>query len=198
MTLAAIVAIAVALLAALYAATRDRIEAQRRASDLAALAVLLPDGYDNDPLADRVAVAAGAALGLRAPGDAYVARRGSTPLGIVLPVVARDGYAGDIALRVGIRHDGTLVGVRVVSHRETPGLGDPIEAARSDWIHRFAGRSLGDPRRDAWTVRRDGGEFDQFAGATITPRAVVRAVARALDYHAARRETLYARPGTPR
>ena len=198
LALATIVAVAVALLAALHAGTRGRIEAQQRAAATAALAVLLPEGYDNDPLADRVAVPAGDALGLRAPGEAHVARRGAAPLGIVLPVVARDGYAGDIALRVGIRYDGTVVGVRVVSHRETLGLGDPIESHRSDWIHGFAGRSRDDPPRERWTVRGDGGEFDQFAGATITPRAVVHALRRALDYHAARRNALYARHGAPR
>jgi electron transport complex protein RnfG len=87
--------------------------------------------------------------------------------------------------------------VRVLAHAETPGLGDPIEERRSDWIRSFEGRSLGDPLPARWTVRRDGGDFDQFTGATITPRAVVQAVRRALEFHAAEHDRLYATPPPP-
>ena len=95
---------------------------------------------------------------------------------------------------LGIDLDGTVTGARVVQHRETPGLGDPIEARRSDWIEGFDGRSLGDPPAPEWTVRKDGGAFDQFTGATITPRAVVSAVRRALVFHERQRDTLYGLP----
>lgn len=195
LALVAFTALATLALAGLDAATRDRVASQARAAELRTLAVLLPDGYDNDPLADRIAIGPEPALGLREPRAAWRARRGGVPLGVVLPVVAPDGYSGDIELRVGIRHDGRIVGVRVVSHRETPGLGDPIEAAKSDWIESFRGRSLGAPPAERWTVRKDGGDFDQFAGATITPRAVVVAVRKALEYHATHRDLLYRERG---
>jgi electron transport complex protein RnfG len=110
----------------------------------------------------------------------------------VFSVVARGGYAGDIELLVGVRADGRVAGVRVVEHHETPGLGDGIEADKSDWIRGFDGRSLGDPPREDWAVRRDGGDFDQFTGATITPRAVVEAVRDTLIYFEDHRDQVFA------
>ena len=192
LALVAFTGLATLALAGFHAATRERIAAEARAAELRTLAVLLPDGYDNDPLADRIAIGPEPALGLRIPREAWRARRGGVPLGVVLPVVAPDGYSGDIEMLVGIGYDGRIVGVRVVSHRETPGLGDPIEAGKSDWIETFRGRSLGAPPPARWTVRKDGGEFDQFAGATITPRAVVVAVRKALAYHEAHRDAVHA------
>jgi len=104
--------------------------------------------------------------------------------------VSADGYSGPIRLLIGLRPDGTLTAVRVLEHRETPGLGDGIEASRSDWIRRFAGLSLGNPPAEEWALHRSGGRFEQFTGATITPRAVVRAVKSTLIYFAAHREDL--------
>jgi len=104
--------------------------------------------------------------------------------------VSADGYSGPIRLLIGIRPDGTLTAVRVLEHRETPGLGDDIEASRSDWIRTFSGLSLGDPPAAEWALRRAGGRFQQFTGATITPRAVVRAVKATLLYFARHREEL--------
>ncbi len=115
-----------------------------------------------------------------------------------IPVVAPDGYSGDIRLLVGILANGELAGVRVLNHRETPGLGDAIETRRSDWIRQFAGLSLDAPPANAWTVRKDGGEFDQFAGATITPRAVIKAVRQALVFFEQNQAILFAdTPATP-
>jgi electron transport complex protein RnfG len=110
----------------------------------------------------------------------------------VLEAVAPDGYSGRIKLLIAIRADGELAGVRVLAHRETPGLGDYIEIAKSEWISGFTGKSLDNPLPDNWKVKKDGGQFDYMAGATITPRAVVRAVRRALDYYAQNRERLFA------
>jgi electron transport complex protein RnfG len=121
----------------------------------------------------------------------YRARRQDRPVAVIMNLVAPDGYNGDIRLLAGIYRDGTISGVRVTAHRETPGLGDPIEHQRSDWILGFDGRSLSDPGPEGWAVRRDGGEFDQFTGATITPRAVVEAVERALEYHRLHADELY-------
>ncbi len=102
--------------------------------------------------------------------------------GIVIPVTATGGYSGDIELLVGINRQQTLTGVRVTKHRETPGLGDFIDERRGDWIHSFTALSLQNPTPPAWLVKKDGGHFDQFTGATITPRAIVKAVREALQY----------------
>ena len=109
----------------------------------------------------------------------------------MLETVAPDGYNGSIRLLVAINLDSTLAGVRVVQHRETPGLGDAIDAQRSDWILGFDGKSLTTPPRKDWKVKRDGGDFDQFTGATITPRAVVKAVKKALLYFQANGHGLF-------
>jgi electron transport complex protein RnfG len=110
----------------------------------------------------------------------------------VLASIAPDGYAGTIKLLVGINYDGSIAGVRVVSHKETPGLGDAIEAERSDWILGFNGHSLREPGEERWKVKKDGGIFDQFSGATITPRAIVAAVHNTLSYYQNNREALFA------
>jgi electron transport complex protein RnfG len=173
------------VLGGLEALTSERIAAAQHRQRLAELATVLPFAlYDNDPLADGILLQAPSWLGTERPLPAWRARRGGKPSALVLHAVARDGYAGPIDLLVGVDTQGRLLGVRVERHRETPGLGDAIEAEKSDWIARFTGKSLTDPPRERWAIARDGGDFDQFAGATITPRAVVRAVKRTLDYAA--------------
>lgn len=173
--------------------TRARIADNEREFLLQTLDVLVdPTRYDNDLLDDTRTVVAPMALGTANPVTVYRARANGEPVALVLTAVAPDGYSGPIHLLVAVNRDGTLAGVRVLSHRETPGLGDGIEANRSDWILAFAGRSLGDPPADGWAVRRDGGEFDQLTGATITPRAVVAAVRRVLEYYEAEQAMLFA------
>lgn len=174
--------VAATLLAGTWALTHGRIaEAEQRAK-LQALEIVLPHSrYDNDPIADAVQVRAPAWLG----GESATvsrARLAGAPSALVLEVVAPDGYAGPIRLLVAVATDGTVLGVRVTAHQETPGLGDDIEAARSGWITRFTGRALGNPPLPGWRVQRDGGDFPQFAGATLTPRAVVAAVRRTLQF----------------
>ena len=105
-------------------------------------------------------------------------------------MIAPDGYAGAIKLLVGIRANGTLAGVRVISHKETPGLGDGIETKRSNWILGFNDTSLDKPDLHGWQVKRDGGQFDQLTGATITPRAIVKAVHQSLVYFKHNKQTL--------
>jgi electron transport complex protein RnfG len=179
-----------ALVALVFEGTQDRIAANIEAATLANLNEILPaERYDNAILEDTVELS-DPLLG----GDdqrVYRARREGKPVAAVFTVVARDGYAGDIHMLVGVQADGEVAGVRVIRHRETPGLGDDIEAARSDWILDFDGRSLGDPPREDWAVRRDGGIFDQFTGATITPRAVVHAVRNTLMYFEDHREQVF-------
>ena len=183
------------LVALTWEGTAERIAQNERDALLRQITTLVPAGeIDNDILADTHAVQAVDALGADTT-TIYTGRRAGQPVAVVLsPVVAPDGYNGPIRLIVGIRADGSLAGVRVLSHKETPGLGDKIDARRSDWITHFAGRSLGDPGPGRWKVKKDGGEFDQFTGATITPRAVVKAVKKTLDWTTAHRAELF---GTP-
>lgn len=179
-----------ALLAGIHELTRERVAAREHAQALARLAAVLPAAlYDNDPLAQTRHLT-DERLG---PGRQRIhsARRDGRVQAVAITATAADGYAGPIHFITGIDRNGRILGVRVLEHGETPGLGDPIETRRSDWIHGFAGRSLGDPPASGWTVRRDGGEFDQFTGATITPRALTRAIARVLEFHRARHAYLY-------
>lgn len=194
LTLAVVGALGLGGLLAMRALTAERIAEQQRAATLRALAVLLPPGFDNDPEADRIAVVAPAWLGSEAPLVVRRARKDDRIEALLLEAVAPDGYNGEIRLLVGVDALGRVIGVRVVEHHETPGLGDPIEIQRGPWITGFDGRSLRDPTTDAWRVRRDGGAFDQLAGATITPRAVVGAVRRALQFVETHGEAL---AGTP-
>jgi electron transport complex protein RnfG len=112
-------------------------------------------------------------------------------VGVILPATARDGYSGDIELLVGVTADGEIAGARVVSHKETPGLGDGIDTKKSPWIMSFDGTSLVSPSQPDWGVKKDGGAFDQFTGATVTPRAVVAAIRRTLEYQALHRDRLF-------
>lgn len=192
--LAIIAAGGVALLASIKLLTAERIAEQERRAALQQLEQVLPgDRYDNDLLTDQVLIPDPVTARSK-PITVYRARRDGRPAAVIMRMTAPDGYNGDIVLLVGIQTDGIISGVRVLSHRETPGLGDPIEIRRSDWIRSFTGRSLGDPPVERWAVKRDGGEFDQFTGATITPRAVTGAVRRALEYYQRYREHLFDAP----
>lgn len=171
--------------------TEERIEANERAALLHSLTEIVPPvAYDNDIVNDVTTFAA-EELDPTGLVTAYRARLNGEPSAVVLTVIAPDGYSGPIKLLVGVYADGRLAGVRVVSHRETPGLGDAIDTRRSDWILGFEGKSLQSPSASEWSVERDGGAFDQFTGATITPRAVVKAVKRTLIYFEAHRDTLF-------
>ncbi|ERI52514.1 electron transporter RnfG [Pseudomonas sp. EGD-AK9] len=176
--------------ALLQQATASRIAAAEREAQVRALGEILPAGsYDNHLLDNRIEVNA-RELGQRSPQSAYLALKDGAPSALILPVTAPDGYSGAIHLLVGIFADGRLAGVRVLGHKETPGLGDKIELAKSQWIRSFDGKSLSNPGAEGWAVKKDRGEFDQFAGATITPRAVVKAVHGALQYFDAHRAQL--------
>lgn len=180
---------------ALLALTHDRTEPVIARSEqmekLALLSQVLPTShYDNDLLASSLNVPPDDLLGTRLPSTLWIARRGSTFSGVILEAIAPDGYSGDISLLIGIDARGVVTGVRVTAHRETPGLGDYIDRQKSPWVDQFNGKSLLTPLPSRWNVAKDGGDFDGRAGATITPRAVVKAVKRALDFFAKHRETL--------
>jgi electron transport complex protein RnfG len=178
-------------LTAVDSLTADRIAAQERRVILERLGQILPQQYDNSLLEDRFTFRDDHYFPNGQEVVAYRARYQGSPQAVVLKFNAVSGYNGNIGLLAGIRSDGTLLGVRVTSHKETPGLGDAIEVEKSDWILGFSGKSLGRPEAELWTVKRDGGAFDQFTGATITPRAVVEAVRAALAYFEANRDYLF-------
>lgn len=174
--------------------TAARIAENERAAVLRQMQAIVPPGrMDNDPLQDRIVVSDPELLGTQST-QVYRVRSNGEPVAVILNPVAPNGYGGPIRLLVSVLADGTLGGVRVLGHQETPGLGDKIEEAKSDWIQTFAGKSLGNPPVDAWKVRRDGGAFDQFTGATITPRAIVQAVRRTLEFVSAQGLALFEQP----
>lgn len=178
------------VLAAAHWATKDRIAHNERQAMIQQLQEILPAGsYDNDLLADTREM--NLPQNISGPGTdtLYIARLQGHAVAAILPVTAPNGYSGAIEMLVGIHRDGRVATVRVTKHRETPGLGDGIEARRSDWILQFDGRSLQQPAR--WAVKKDGGTFDQLTGATITPRAVVKAVHGALEFFAARHKEIF-------
>ncbi len=178
--------------------THERIAENAQAALLNKLNRLLPDTlYDNDLLHDTVLIQDQNRLGSSEPLVAYRARKQGQPMAIAFMPIAPDGYSGSIRLLVAIRYDGTLLGVRVISHQETPGLGDAIEERRSDWIYSFNQRHLDNPTPARWKVKRDGGVFDQFTGATVTPRAVVRAVYNSLQFYKENQQHLFTPPPPP-
>lgn len=180
------------LISGTYLLTRDRIALEKRHAEERALLEIVPrDMHDNSMLDDVIPVGP-AAAGLKLAEDKriYLARQNGEVVTAIVPVTAPDGYTGAIDLVVGVNRDGSIAGVRVLSHRETPGLGDKIDL-KTEWILGFDGRSLGNPEPARWAVRKDKGDFDQFTGATITPRAVVAATLRGLQYADANRQRLF-------
>ena len=186
-------AVGTALLALTYDLTHEAIAHSEEQEKLKLVSQIAPpSSYDNDIMKDTAELAADELLGTRTPTTAYLGRlKGETSIA-VLEAVAPDGYSGKIRLVVAVHRDGRLGGVRVSAHNETPGLGDYIEIAKSDWITGFDGLSLA-TRKDAdWKVKKDGGAFDYRAGATITPRAVIKAVHKALRYAEQHHDELFA------
>lgn len=193
LTLAAIAAVCTTLVAFTYRVTDQRIVANQQAwleqSLLPALGGVEFDGNVGDA---RLTITA--PHDLPGNGDALVYRvyRDSMPAAALFVVTARDGYSGAIRLLVGIDANGIITGVFILEHRETPGLGDGIDASKSPWARQFNGRSLGDPSVKGWQIRRDGGEFDQLTGASVTPRAVVRAVRETLLWYETNSDFVFA------
>ena len=183
------------MLAGTFETTREPIAQSEREAKLQLLAQVMPAAlHDNDLLQDAVLLPPAELLGQHASSTAYRARQGGQPSGLILEAIAPDGYSDDIKLLIGIATDGRITGVRVLAHKETPGLGDYIEINRSNWIKNFDGKSLAILPDSAWRVKKDGGQFDYMTGATITPRAVVKAVHKALQYFEAQRATIFSAP----
>lgn len=184
--------VGVGLVAITYSSTKNIIAEAQRVALEASLNQLLPaDRYDNHITEDRIEVSAPEWLGTSQPITVYRARKSGQPVALFATLIAPDGYSGPIRLLIGVDANGTLAGVRVLEHKETPGLGDGIEEKRSPWIFGFTGKSLTNPSLERWKVKKDGGAFDQFTGATVTPRAIVKAVRKFLEYAQAHREALF-------
>lgn len=194
-TLATIAAICTTLVAATYQVTASRITANEQAwLEKSLTPALAGVDYDGSITAAKLVMEPPHDL----PGDdaaiIYRAYSGGSPAAALFAVTARGGYAGPIRILVGVDVAGAVTGVRVLEHRETPGLGDGIEESRSDWVHQFDRRSLGDPPLGGWHLQGDGGEFDQLTGASVTPRAIVKAVRETLLYFDANREEIFTMP----
>jgi len=164
--------------------TGPDIKAAEEADLKASLTQVLPGSYDNELLKDTVTLNSEEGEVL-----VYRARRVGKVEAVVYRVTGY-GYSGAIVCMMGVSREGKVLGVRVIKHAETPGLGDKIEPAKANWIFSFDGKWLGEPSVDKWAVKKDGGVFDQFAGATITPRAVVKAVKGGLVFFEANKAQL--------
>lgn len=192
-TLTLIAAVCTALVAFTYQVTHARIAANERAWLEQSLQPALSGLFFDSGVSESV-MTIPAPHELPGSEDAVVYRvySGESPVAALFVVSARDGYAGAIRMLVGIDIEGAVSGVHVLSHRETPGLGDRIETSKSDWVRQFDGRSLNNPVASGWKIRRDGGDFDQLTGASVTPRAVVKAVKKTLQYFDANAVTIFA------
>jgi electron transport complex protein RnfG len=184
------------ILAITNLATQDRIiEQERRAQEKALIEIVPKNRHNNNMLDDTIPIQEKdfSALGLKDEENSiYIARQNGNPVAVIIPAIAPDGYNGDIRIIVGINlEDGTIAGVRAISHKETPGLGDKIDKSKSNWIDSFTGKSLRNPESSKWKVKKDKGVFDQFTGATITPRAVVKQVYKTLQYYEESKETFF-------
>ena len=189
------------LLSGAYLWTKPALEASAAEEKMKLIHEVLPAAeYDNQLLTDTQNLPAIPELGLDEPTTLYRARRGKQPAALVFEAQALDGYAGKIRLLVAVRADGTVAGVRVTQHKETPGLGDYVEPKKdknkaTPWITQFNGL---DPLKldgREWKVKKDGGRFDSYAGATITPRAVIKAVGKAVRYANEHRDQWFASQG---
>lgn len=180
------------MLAYVFDITRAPIEASEKEARLALFAQILPkDNYDNDLLTTTVQIPPSAQLGNLQPSTANVAKLNNKTVAVILEAIAHDGYSGDIKLLIALRADGTISGVRVLAHKETPGLGDYIDIAHGDWIKLFNDESVHKTPVSQWQVKKDGGKFDYMVGATITPRAVVKAVLKATQFFEANKARLF-------
>ncbi len=182
--LAAVALLTTAALALADRATSADIAAAQARDMQQSLAQVLPGVYDNDLLKDTLTLD-----GPNGEVTVYRARKAGKVEAVVFKV-SGNGYAGAIDCMMGLTRDGHITGVRVIRHKETPGLGDKIETAKGRWIYDFDGKYLGSPPHEKWAVKKDGGVFDQFAGATITPRGVVKAVKSGLDFFDKQRSKL--------
>jgi electron transport complex protein RnfG len=182
------------LVALTYALTASRIQAQEEAQLMSVLNQVIPATEHDNDLHKACTLVSQPWLTNQPPFHAYIAKKQGQPAGIAIETIAPDGYNGAIKLIVGINNQGIITGTRVLAHHETPGLGDRIDLRITNWILGFTGKQVTAENESSWQVRKDGGEFDQFTGATITPRAVVKAVKKVTQFVDQNREAIYRQP----
>lgn len=171
------------LIAVTQQVTQERIETNILQAQQAAFSEILPDQYyDNDLYKSQISLDPDLLLGTKEASFAYVGRIDGEFSGIIFESIAPGGYNGSMSLLVAINRDGVVTGSRVIRHQETPGLGDKIDMKKSDWMRSFENKSFANLDIKQWKVKRDNGHFDQFTGATITPRAIVKSVKNTLEY----------------
>ncbi|MEF2507278.1 electron transport complex subunit RsxG [Vibrio mimicus] len=192
--LAVFACVSTGLVALTYALTANQIKQQEQKQLLQVLNQVIPHKYHDNSLAEACTLVNDAELGTPKTMHAYLAKRGSEPSAIAIETIAPDGYNGEIKLIIGIASNGSVLGVRVLAHQETPGLGDKVDLRISNWVLGFNGQQVTADNQDDWKVRKDGGQFDQFTGATITPRAVVQAVKKAVMYVNQHKQQLQSQP----
>ena len=194
--LAVLAAICTALVAITHSTTAPRIAANAQAYLEQSLQPVLEGlEYDGKLSESTLTIEPPHELPGGKPVTVYRVYADGAPVAALFIVTARDGFTGPIKLLVGIAANGEISGVRVLEHRETPGLGDLIESSKSDWIEQFRKRSLANPDRELWSIKRDGGVYDQLTGASITPRSVIKAIKETLLYFEANREMVFADTG---
>lgn len=192
-TMTAFALVGTALLSYMFTITRAPIEASEAEAKLSLFKQIMPqENFNNDILKHVVQIAPNALLGNHVPTQANIAKLNHEVAGVILEALAHDGYSGDIKLLIAYRADGSISGVRVLAHKETPGLGDYIDITHGNWIKTFDNESLVQTPAQQWQVKKDGGKFDYMAGATITPRAVVKAVLKATQYFEENKQYLLA------
>lgn len=185
--------ISIGLVTAWHHFTKDQIALNQQAVLIAQLEEVFPkDRYNNSLFQDKVWITNKDLLGVDYPLAVYRARLDNKPTGVILTVVAPNGYHGPITLLVGINLNGEVTGVRAIAHHETPGLGDQLDASKSHWIEQFVGKSESNPAQTGWKTKNDDGEFDQLTGASITSRAVIDAVYHALVYYQSHQTDIFA------
>jgi len=194
-TLAVIAAFCTALVAGTWQLTAERIENNKKEWLERSLTPALAGLFFDSPVTESmISIAPPHDLPGTETAIIYRVYAGTEPVAALFVVSARDGYAGPIRLLVGISMDGTITGIRVLEHRETPGLGDRVETTKSDWVLQFDGHSLQDPEPGEWAIKGDGGQFDQLTGASVTPRAIIKAVKRTLTYFESNRDAVFSVP----
>jgi len=191
-TLATIAAVCTTLVAATHQLTATRIaENDRMMLEKSLQPALANLFYDSSVTESRLVLSPPHELPGSEPAVIYRVYSGETPVAALFVVSARDGFAGPIRILLGVNYDGVVTGIRILQHRETPGFGDKIDSRKSDWVEQFAGRSLRDPQASGWAIRSDGGQFEQLTGASVTPRAVIKAMRDTLLYFDTHREEIF-------
>ncbi|EJS2608501.1 electron transport complex subunit RsxG [Vibrio alginolyticus] len=174
--------------------TKDQIKVQEQKQLLSVLNQVIPENMHDNALTQACTMVTSPDLGTLRAMPAYLATKNGEPIAIAIESIAPDGYNGEIKVITGIDNQGNILGTRVLNHQETPGLGDKIDLRVTDWILSFTGKQVTESNWNSWKVRKDGGDFDQFTGATITPRAVVKVVRNTVNYVNQSREDILSQP----